>query len=349
MSKRVFVKDIAYQLPERVVTNDDLKILHPDWNMDLIASKTGVLARQFVKEGELASDLAYQATIKVLESSGTQRDEIAAIIFCTQSPDYIMPPNSALLHARLGLSANVAAFDFTLACSGFVYGLAIAKSMMESLGFKKVLLITADTYSKYIHPQDRSTLTLFGDAAAATILESDGASDAVYPVSHSLSSSIIDLALFTDGLGADKFMVEAGALRVPKSESTCVAKRDLYGNVRSRETIHMDGMAVLSFADARIPESVHAILERNHVSLGQVKLVLFHQASLLALERLCASLDIPPEKTYSNISRLGNTVSASLPILLKDAEGAGRLARGDLILLAGFGVGFSWGTCLMRW
>lgn len=340
MTKSVYIRHIEYHLPATVVTNEDLRKSHPDWNMELVAAKTGVVSRQFANEGELASDLAYQATLKLLESAGIDKNEINALIFCTQSPDYIMPFNSALLQARLGLSKNVAAFDFTLACSGFIYGLAIAKSMIDSLGLNKVLLVTADTYSKYIHPRDRSALTLFGDAAAVTLLECSESSS---------NSAILDFSLFTDGRGADKFIVEAGALRIPRSESTSLDTKDLYGNVRSRETIYMDGAAVLAFTENCIPDSVNIMLEKNKLSLKDLKLVLFHQASMLALEKLNQALKIPPEKTFSNIASVGNTVSASLPLLLKDAQAVGRLGRGDLILLVGFGVGFSWGTCLMRW
>ncbi len=329
---------IEYVLPDRVVTNEDLKRAHPDWNMELAASKTGVLTRRFVNDGELASDLAYRAAEELLRTTGTPRDAVDGLIFCTQSPDHIMPPNATLLHARLGLSSGVAAFDITLACSGYVYGLAIAQSMMDALGLRRVLLVTADTYSRYIHPDDRSALTLFGDGAAVTLLE-----PAASP------SQMLDFSLGTDGGGGDKFWIEAGGLRVPRSTETAAARRDIAGNVRSRETIWMDGRAVLAFAENRIPPSVRALLARHALDVDDLQLALFHQASAVALSRLHDLLAIPPDRQFTNIARVGNTVSASLPILLKDAERAGRLKRGDLVLLVGFGVGFSWGCCLLRW
>ncbi len=329
---------IEYVLPQRVVTNEDLKRAHPDWNVDLAASKTGVLSRRLAGDDELASDLAYRAAVTLLANSHTPAEAIDGLIFCTQSPDHIMPPNATLLHARLGLPTNVVAFDITLACSGFVYGLAIAQSLIDTLGLRKVLLVTADTYSRYIHPADRSAVMLFGDGAAVTLVEA-----------ASENSGIIGFSLGTDGAGGKKFWVEAGGLRVPRSDSTGADRRDLAGNTRSQETIFMDGGAVLAFAEQRVPESVQGILQKTGVCAKDLKLVLFHQASALALRKLHELLEIPAHQQFTNITNLGNTVSASLPILLKDAESAGRLERGDSILLVGFGVGFSWGSCILKW
>jgi 3-oxoacyl-[acyl-carrier-protein] synthase-3 len=328
---------IEYAVPENVVTNDDLQRAHPEWRMEQVTRKTGVLTRRFAVGDELASDLAFRAATDVLD--GNDRNEIDGLIFCTQSPDQIMPPNATILHARLGLPKSVAAFDITLACSGFVYGLAIAKSMIDSMGMRSVLLLCGDTYSKYIHPDDRAALTLFGDGAAAALV--DRATD---------ESRILDFVLSSDGqTGGDKFMIKAGGLRTPRSEATCIGRRDIAGNVRSDDTIYMDGAAVLAFAQREVGPTVEQILRRNDLHLSQVKLVLFHQASLHALNILTKQLELTQDQTFYNIAHFGNTVSASLPILLKDAESAGRVERGDLVLIVGFGVGFSWGACLMRW
>ncbi|HYN80903.1 MAG TPA: ketoacyl-ACP synthase III [Gemmatimonadaceae bacterium] len=337
MSISARIARIEYAVPNHVVTNDDLQRAHPEWRMELVARKTGVLTRRFAAEDELASDLAFQAATEVL--GGYDADEIDGLIFCTQSPDQIMPPNATILHARLGLRKSVAAFDITLACSGFVYGLAIAKSMIDSMRMRSILLVCGDTYSRYIHPDDRAALTLFGDGAAAALVDRSTA-----------QSGILDCVLASDGQsGGDKFMIKAGGLRTPRSEATCVGRRDIAGNVRSDDTIYMDGAAVLAFAQREVQPTVEHILRRNNLQLAEVKLVLFHQASLHALNILSEQLDLTPDQTFSNIAHLGNTVSASLPILLKDAQSAGRLEREDLVLIVGFGVGFSWGACLMRW
>lgn len=337
MSSSARIARIEYAVPDHIVTNDDLQRSHPEWRMEQVARKTGVLTRRFAAPNELASDLAFRAATDVLD--GYDRNEIDGLIFCTQSPDQIMPPNATLLHARLGLPKSVAAFDITLACSGFVYGLAIAKSMIDSMGMRNVLLLCGDTYSRYIHPDDRAALTLFGDGAAASLVDRS-----------TPQSAILDVVLASDGqAGGDKFMIKAGGLRTPRSEATCVGRRDIAGNVRSDETIYMDGMAVLAFAQREVQPTVQQILRRNNLRLSEVKLVLFHQASLHALNILNEQLELRPDQTFSNITHFGNTVSASLPILLKDAQSAGRLQSGDLVLIVGFGVGFSWGACLMRW
>jgi 3-oxoacyl-[acyl-carrier-protein] synthase-3 len=332
------IRHIEYVLPDQVVTNEDLQRQHPDWNVALAASKTGVLSRRIAAEGELASDLAYRAAVRVFEETGITPDAIDGLLFCTQSPDYIMPPNATLLHARLNLPTHVVAFDITLACSGFVYGLAIAQALMDSLGLRNVLLVTADTYSRYIHPGDRSALTWFGDGAAVTLLQ---------PADR--DSEIKAFSLETDGQGGNKFWIEAGGLRTPRSDATATVQRDIAGNLRSRETICMDGRAVLEFAEKRVPCSVREVLGKSRLVLQDLNLVLFHQASALALKKLHELIEVAPEQQFTNIAHVGNTVSASLPILLKDAERAGRLRRGDLVLLVGFGVGFSWGSCVLRW
>lgn len=337
MSGSARISRIEYALPDRVVTNADLQRENPDWRMDKVFAKTGVEERRFAAKDELASDLAFHAATKLLE--GRDRAKVDGLIFCTQSADQIMPHNAALLHARLDLPKSVAAFDITLACSGFVYGLALAKSMVHSLCLRKVVVVCGDTYSRYMHPKDRSTIGLIGDGVAAILVEPSNE-----------ASGILDFDLGSDGkTGADKFMIKAGGLRVPRTDATRADKRDITGNVRSDETISMDGNAILAFAKREIEPSIRLILGRRGLAISDLKLVLFHQASLFTLETLNKQLGLAPRQTFSNIARIGNTVSASLPILLKDAETAGRLERGDLIMVAGYGVGFSWGSCLLKW
>jgi 3-oxoacyl-[acyl-carrier-protein] synthase-3 len=332
------IRGIRYRLPAHTVTNDDLSEIHPDWNMRLIESKTGVKSRHIASESELASDLAYDAACELFQSGIIAADEVDALLFCTQSPDYVMPPNSALLHRRLRLRKSVAALDFTLACSGFIYGLALAGGLGHMMSYRTILLVTADTYSKYIHPKDRSTTTLFGDGAAATLVGQ-----------RRRNEGIIDILLGTDGAGGwDKFIIPAGGLRQPRSAVTAEPHRDVSGNERSDETIFMDGAAILDFAERDVTSAVQEILKRNGLAVTDVDLFLFHQASAYALSRLREALAIPPERSFDNLETVGNTVSASLPILLRDAEVAGKLRPDMLVLIVGFGVGYSWGCCLMR-
>jgi 3-oxoacyl-[acyl-carrier-protein] synthase III len=331
------IEGIAYALPETAVTNEMLAAENPNWDMKRVMERTGVATRYICRVDETAFDLACRACDGLFAANPAARRSIDAIIFCTQSGDYIMPPNSCLLHEYLGLSENVFALDFNLACSGFVYGLAVAQGLISAGIAGNVLLVTADTYSKHINPKDRSARVLFGDGAAATWVT---ASDS--------TRGLIDLECSTSGKDARRFMIPAGGCRMPLSPETSLATADHSGNMRSLENIHMDGSAILSIVSAKIPDQVRTILERNDLVIEDIDLFLFHQASRIALDKLHRLLRIPPERTFSNLLDIGNTVSASIPILLKDAIDGGRVRRGDRVLLCGFGVGISWATVLLE-
>ena len=327
---------IHYALPERVVTNDEIARAHPDWRLQILEKRTGVRERHLAAPGETALDLAERAADGLLTRTGVDRSAIDVLLFCTQTPDHPMPPNACLLQDRLGLPTTVAALDFTLACSGFVYGLYLAKSLVTSGAARTVLLVTADTYSSLISPDDRGAFTLFGDGAAATLV-SEG------------TPGLEEFLLGTDGSGAACFVVPAGGAREPRTAVAAAPGGDGAGSVRSREQIHMDGPAVLAFVQREVPRNVRALLTAAGHGIADVDLVIFHQASQLALDHLTRELGVPAEKHFANLERVGNTVSASLPIALRDAELAGRLRSGDRVLLVSFGVGLSWGSCLLRW
>jgi 3-oxoacyl-[acyl-carrier-protein] synthase-3 len=329
------IDSVDYALPERVVTNSEIAALHPDWRMVDVAKRTGVLQRHIAGD-ETALDLATLASKRALERASMPPESVDAVLFCTQTPDHIMPPNATLLQARLGLSNRVAALDFTLACSGYVYGLFMARSLIVSGSARTVLLVTGDTYSRLINPNDRGTYTLFGDGAAATLVVRG-------------EDAIGGFELGTDGARAASFEVPAGGARQPHSTATSAESTDGNGNRRSLEQIHMKGMEVLAFAQREVPSAVHLLLRREGITVADLDLVVFHQASQVALDYLGRALRIPPHKLYSNIDRVGNTVSASLPIALRDAETEDKLHHGDRVLLVGFGVGLSWGACLIRW
>jgi len=332
------VRHIEYCLPDRTVTNDELCAQNPSWNIDHIFFRTGISTRRWARDGETAFDLGHAAAQKALEKSNIPVGSIDALIFCTQSPDYIFPSNSSLLHGRLGLRTSVAAFDLNIGCSGFIYGLAIAKSMMNAFGYKVVLLVTAETYSRYSHPQDKSTRTLFGDGGAATLL-----------ISESGASDFIGFELGSDGKKWDRLVIPAGGARTPRSESTSLPISDIQGNIRSADNGRMDGHAIYNLVGTDVAESIRTLMIRNQVTVADFDLFLFHQASKVVLDRIEECLGVPREKTFRNLKDLGNIGPASLPILMKDAESAGKLVRGNLVLLASFGVGMSWGSCIVRW
>jgi len=336
-SPTITIKDIAYYLPERVVSNDQLSREHPQWDMRRVENRVGVQSRHIAEPTETALDLAAIACRDLLERNAELKNLVDGIIFCTQSPDFIMPPNACLLHGELDLNEDVFAIDTNLACSGYIYSLALAQGLIAAGTCTNILLVTADTYSKLIHPGDRSTRTLFGDAAAVSwICASDD------------GTGVVDILCQTSGRGYETFYIPAGGARHPKTVDTSIDASDASGNTRSDETIHMDGMGVLAFVAAAVPAQVRRILQRNQLNVGDLDLVVFHQASKMALDTLARALAIPPERLFGNLSSIGNTVSASIPISLAQARAVGRVPSGGLVLLSGFGVGLSWATALVR-
>jgi len=327
------IAGVESALPDTCVTNADLSRKHPDWDMDEVVKRTGVHERRVCAPGETATDLAQRACERLLDRLSFPRSQVGAMILCTQSPDYIMPPSACLLQHRLGLPTTVAAFDYTLACSGFVYGLFLADALVRSGALDNVLLATADSYSRYLHPDDRSTVSLFGDGGAAALICRAGDDQ----------EGIGRFVLGTDGGSAERFMIPAGGARVPRSSESAEDPR------RSPNHVCMDGPGVLAFVRERIPGTVRQLLDESGLQMRDIDLVVFHQASALSLEYLVKWLKVPAEKVFLGIAKVGNTVSASIPIALRDAELAGRLAPGQRVLLAGFGVGLSWAACVVRW
>ncbi len=333
-----YIKRIVYNLPKKLVTNEDLVAENPMWDLTTIAKKTGVDQRYIADEDETALDISIGACKEFFKLSGVEPSEIDAIIFCTQTPDYVMPPNSSLIHRHFDFRKDVMAFDINLACSGYIYALTIAKSLIVSYVVRNVLLITADTYSKLIHRRDRSTRTLFGDAASVSHI-----------VACSDNNGILAQSLGSEGKYFKKFYVPAGGFKFPKSESTSKTDIDNGGNMRSEENIVMDGMGIWNFIRSKIPEHILNFLDENKLNLRDIDLFVFHQASALTLDSLQKSLKIPDEKMFRNIRKYGNTVSTSIPIALAEAIEQGYINKGNLVLLSGFGVGLSYGSILMRY
>lgn len=332
----VKILDIEYVLPDKVVTNADLHNENPDWDMRNVEIKSGVVQRHIAGEDETAFNLATRACDKLFGDGRHNKADIDAIIFCTQSPDYIMPSNAFLLHEYLELEENVLAFDYNLACSGYVYGLAIARSLIVSGTATKVLLATGDTYSRYINAGDRSARVLFGDGAAVSLI-----------VASDSEEGIRDVMLATSGKHHRKFYIPAGGCRLPRVVDP-TNEIDGSGNVRTQNDIHMDGMGVWSFIQSTVPKQIRSLMERNTITADDIDLFVFHQASKMTLESLTKALRLNESKVYLNLSQTGNLVSASLPIALKNAIAEGRIQPGNMILISGFGVGLSWGSLLMK-
>ena len=332
----LIIKSIEYYLPDTIITNDDLQKENPDWNLDKVAEKSGVYQRHIAGENETAFDLSVKACDKLFQTN--DKSKIDGIIYCTQSTDFIMPPNSFLLHKYLDLKEGVFAFDFNHACTGYIYCLAMANAFVRAGMAKQILLVTADTYSKYINRKDRSTRVLFGDAAAVTIVKESNE-----------KKGIIDIELGTSGSGYNKFWIPAGGLRLPKSESTSVVKEDDRGNKRTQNDIEMDGFGVWSFINTVAPKQINKLLNQNKIEKTDVDQFIFHQASQMTLESIMKILKLDEEKVFINICNIGNTVSASIPIALKDAVDQEKIDRGSTLILSGFGVGLSYGSILMEY
>lgn len=328
------IRKIEYYLPEQVLTNDELAEVFETWSADKIYKKTGITSRHVAAENETALDLAEKACIKIFNDGVINRDEIDFLLFVTQNPDYRLPTTACLLQDRLGLRKQIGAFDINLGCSGYIYGLATAKAIVEAKIANNVLLITSEIYSKYINKLDRSTRTIFGDGAAATLIGRDG-----------IQIGAFDFG--TDGSGAASFMIPASGSRIQRSAETAKEYED-NGNWRSQEQIFMDGTDIFSFTLREVPQSVNNVLEKSGLKLENVDTFIFHQANQFMLNHLRHVMGIEKEKFYINMADTGNTVCASIPIALKRAIDENVIQKNQTILLCGFGVGLSWGSVVLR-
>ncbi|RMO18839.1 3-oxoacyl-ACP synthase [Pseudomonas cichorii] len=332
------IAHIEYELPVQSLDNEALARDFPEWDVDKIFQKTGINQRHIVDESETASDLAFRACEKLFASTDIQRSDIDALVYCTQSPDYLLPATACILQHRLQLPTTCAAFDFNQGCSGYIYGLGIAKGLIESGQCRNVLLVTAETYSRYIHPKDKSVRTLFGDAAAVTLL------------SASTDGPFLERFRYgSDGSGADNLIVPVGGARRPSAKNPQLeAYGDDSGNVRTDADLYMNGPAIFEFSMTRVPQ-LFASLFDEEVGVPDIDLFVFHQANQFMLDALRRRLKLPAEKFAMAFQHCGNTVSCTIPIALKESMNKGVLKPGDLVAAVGFGVGYSWGACLIRW
>ncbi|HVX60674.1 MAG TPA: ketoacyl-ACP synthase III [Pirellulales bacterium] len=326
--KHAAIGPITVHLPAAIETNEDLQAQFPKWDLPLIAEKTGVLARHIARPDECASDLAVAAAEKLFAQHQIDRSSIDFLLLCTQTPDYPLPTTACLLQDRLGLPTTIGALDFNLGCSGFVYGLSLAEGLIRSGAARRVLFLTAETYSKYIHPEDRSLRTIFGDAAAATLIE---AAD---------EPSLSAFEFGTDGSAGNTLLMTKGGAR-PEADAIQPSKRR-----RWPSPLYMDGPALVELTLDRIPPMVERLLHAAQLTPGDVNHYLMHQATELMLGRLRQRLGVDSEKLPLAMQNCGNTVSSTLPIAIHDLRASGRLHAGQRSLLVGYGVGFSWAGCL---
>jgi 3-oxoacyl-[acyl-carrier-protein] synthase-3 len=322
------IRDLAYHLPEAALTNAELAAAFPDWGVEKIARKTGIASRRIAAEGECSSDLATAAARALFARGACRPEDVDFVLLCTQSPDYFLPTTACLVQDRLGIPTTAGALDFNLGCSGYVYGLGLARGLIETGQARNVLLLTAETYSKFLAPEDKGVRTIFGDAAAATLVSAvdDDPAPALGPFVYG-----------TDGRGAEKLIVRTGGTR----------RRERTGD--AGDFLFMDGPEIFAFTIAAVPALVQQMLATAHLEVADVDLFVFHQANKYMLDHLRGACGIPAEKFPLSLEDCGNTVSATIPIALERARAAGTLRPGMRVMLVGFGVGYSWGATMVRW
>jgi 3-oxoacyl-[acyl-carrier-protein] synthase-3 len=318
------IKYISYYLPETSIDNFELSKLNAEYTPEKIKDKVGISRRYRVSPNQLASDLGIEAANKLFFEHKVDKSSIDFLLYCTQSPDFYLPTTACLIQEKLGLNTNCGALDFNLGCSGFTYGLMLAKSLVNSNIAKNILLVTAETYSLHIDSNDISNQSIFSDAAAATLITNED------------DNVICEFDFGTDGKGANNLIVNKGALR----------NRNLNSNIPS--SLYMNGPEVYKFTLFSIPILVNNILKTNNLLFEDVDLFIFHQASKVVLESLKKKLKIPEEKFFNCIEFFGNTVSSTIPIAIKQAQIEKKITKGTIVLIAGFGVGYSWSGTIIK-
>lgn len=327
-----YIKAISYYLPEKVVTNEQLVEEFPEWSVDKIAKKVGINERHISADDETAGDMAYEAAEKLIQENGINRDSIDFVLLCTQSPDYFLPSTACIIQSRLGLPTKCGAFDFNLGCSGYEYGLAMAKGLIVSGVAKNVLLLTAETYNKHIHPKDKGNRTIFGDGASASLISTEG------------FAKIGEFVLGSDGSGYDRLIHKTGAMRHYQPLNDF--HEDENGTPLSSDHLYMDGKAIFDFTSDIVPPMIEETLAKHQLSMEDVDLFVFHQANRYMINYLRKLMEIDKDKFYVFMETVGNTVSSTIPIALCEAKKEGKL-HGNVVL-AGFGVGLSYGATLLK-
>ena len=329
-----YIKYISYYLPETIITNEHLVSEFPEWSIDKVAKKVGVDKRHVASQNETATDLAEKAALRLFEEHSISPNEIDFILLCTQSPDYFLPSSACILQHRLGIPQNAGAFDFDLGCSGCIYGLAVAKGFITAGIAKNVLLLTAETYNKYLHPLDKSNRSIFGDGAAACLISNNGFAE------------IGEFVLGTDGSGANNLIVKTGGARqkTPKGISSI----DDDGHTCYDDYLYMNGGAIFNFTLDLMPALINDVLEKNQLNFDDIDYHIYHQANKFMLKTIRQICGIPKDKFYIDLSDTGNTVSSTVLIGIKNCIENNTIKEGMNILVTGFGVGLSWGGTILK-
>lgn len=347
LKKQAEIRSIAFYLPEKTLGNKELTQCFPSWTEEKIVRKLGIENRPIAAPDETAVDMGVRAAEKLFEIGSCEPEDIDFLLFCTQSPDYLLPTSACLIHEALGLPKSAGSLDFNLGCSGYIYGLSLCKGLIENGTAKNILFITSETYTKHINELDRGSRPLFGDGAAATLISGVDSGTTEF-VANAPGEPIGPFVFGTDGGGADLLIIPAGGLRTPRSPETAVERPDGKGSVRSLDQIKMHGPGIFSFAIDRVPKTVEELLAKSGKTRDEIGCFVFHQANKYMLDRLRELCDLDESRYFNDIMQRGNTVSSSIPIAMVDAWNAGMLKPEQWTMLIGFGVGLSWGGTLVR-
>lgn len=325
---------ISYLLPENRVSNEDLAKLFPTTSAEEIYKKTGIKNRYVLSKDDISSDLAEQVLNRFFEINKIDKNEIDFLIFCSEGFDYIAGVSSAVLHNKLQLKSSAGVMDLPQGCSGYIYGLALAKSLIAGKIAKKVLFVTADMASHVLHPNDLELRSLFGDAGTVTLIaESD-------------LDQIGEFVFGTDGSGCEYLYVERSASRNPIDENWLLENKEAGGMRIGR--MRMNSLEIFRFSLREVPGLIKETLEKNNLKESDIDLFIFHQANGFMLERLRKKLGIPTDKFYVFIENTGNTVASTIPICIYEAQQAGKIKKGMKVLVAGFGIGLCWGATVIK-
>ena len=330
-----YIRAISYYLPERIMTNEELAQEFPEWDVDKVYNKVGVRRRHLAAAGETAGDLAEKAARTLFEEYGVAPSEVDFLLLCTQSPDHFLPSTACILQDRLGIPTSAGAFDYNLGCSGCIYGMAMAKGLIAAGLATNVLLLTAETYTKYLHPSDKSNKTIFGDGAAACLISKEKG-----------LAEIGDFVLGTDGSGASNLMLRSGAARQPEKTGRFVMDDD--GHTNFEDYLYMNGSAIFNFTLETVPPLMKSLLSKNGLEKDDVDYYVFHQANKYMLNTIRKVCGLPSDKFYVDLEETGNTVSSTILIGLKECLKAGKIAPGMKVMVCGFGVGLSYGGTLLQ-
>ena len=331
---KAYIKAIDFYVPEISVSDDDIQRRFPNYDVPRTSNIIGVHNRYVAPKDITSRNLAEKAAEKIFDNnSDVDKDDIDYIIFVTQTSDYKQPSTACIIQHELGLRNNIGAFDVNLGCSGYLYGLSISKALIESGMVKNVLVLTAETSTRNVHPQDVGSFLMFGEAGTATIVSTEG------------FAAIGDFEHGTDGAGYDKLIIRTGGYKFPEKAND--AHFDEEGNIVSSDHACMDGNEVFVFTIRVVPKLVKASLGKNNLTINDIDLFIFHQANTFILEFLRKKMKIAPEKFYIDMEKYGNTSSCTVPICIVNAINQGRIKSGYKVSISAFGIGYSWaGTVL---